>query len=84
MCFYILHLVKLLLALDTPIAIPVNLIFFLIQVRKIVFTIMEPINLLACLIYLILQAVFCIIHPLRKGFHPRNHGVHDLIRLWSF
>ena len=65
MCFYILHLVKLLLALDTPIAIPVNLIFFLIQVRKIVFTIMEPINLLACLIYLILQPLFCIVHPMR-------------------
>ena len=84
MCFYIFHLAKLLLALDTPIVIPVNLIFFLIQVQKIVLTIMEPINLLACLIYLILQAIFCIIHPLRKVFYPCNHGVHDMIRLWSF
>ena len=77
MCFYIFHLRKLLLALDTPIAIPVNLIFFLIQVRKIVFTIMEPINLLACLIYLILKLLFCIIHPLCYVFHLCDHWAHD-------
>ena len=35
-CFYIFHLAKLLLALDTLIVIPVNLNFFLIYVRIIV------------------------------------------------
>ena len=83
-CFYIFHLAKLLLALDAFIVIPVNLNFFLNQVRKVVPTIAEPINLLACLISLILQLIFCIIHPLREAFHPCNHRVHGVIRLWYF
>ena len=83
-CFHVFHFAKLLLPLDTLITIPVDLNFFLIQVWKIVLTIMEPINLLACLIYLILQPIFCIIHPLCEVFHPCNHGVHSVIRLWSF
>ena len=84
MCFYIFCWAKLLLALDTLIIIPVNLNFFLIYFRKIVLTIMQPINLLACLIYLILQPIFCIIHPLREVFHPYNHGVHGLFKLIRF
>ena len=82
--FYIFHLAKLPLALDIFIAIPESLNFFLIQVWKIVLTIAEPINLLACLISLILQPIFCIIYPLREAFHPCNHGAHGVIRLWSF
>ena len=83
-CFYIFHLAKLLLALDTLILIPVNLNFSIFYVRKIVLTMMEPITLRACLIYLILQPIFCIIHPLREVFHPCNHEVHGVIRLWFF
>ena len=70
MCFYIFHAAKLLLALDTPIVIN--------------FYCHPPINLLACLIYLILQPIFCIIHPLREVFHPCNHEVNVVIRLWFF
>ena len=41
-------------------------------------------QLVNCLICLILQPIFCIIHPLREVFDPCNHGVHGVIRLWSF
>ena len=82
-CFYIFHLTKLLIALDTLIVIPVNLNFFLSQVRKIVLTIMEPINLITCLIYLILQPILCPIYHLREVFHRCNHGVHGVIRLFK-
>ena len=81
-CFYIFHFAKLLLPLDTLITIPVDLNFFLIQVREIVLTIMESINLLACLIYVILQPILCIIHPLREFVHPCNHEVHGVIKIW--
>ena len=48
--FYIFHLGKLLLALNTLIVIPINLNFFLIWVRTTVLRFFEPMNLLACLI----------------------------------
>ena len=48
--FYIFHLGKRLLALNTLIVIPVNLNLFLIEVRTLVLRFLEPINILACLI----------------------------------
>ena len=93
--FDIFQLGKLLLALNTRIVIPVDLNFFLIWVRKIVFYLSESTNLLSCLIELILQPLFRIIYSLRQVFHPCDNTmailslkliapyVHFLIFVWS-
>ena len=51
---------------------------------------MEPINFLACLVYLILKPLFCITHPLALRFsslwkyYDIARYVHRLILVWSW